>query len=185
MINPFEDEKVLLFCKNCNDNELLSFNSSVVNFSDPLSTKAKCVKCGWKGLIYKGNGPWRHECLEAARDYINPELIKKLKIFLGEDGINYFRKLKVRYNDVAPVLALGEYANLVSSSLEQLKKGEMEESFIDEDLENSDVPHAVHFIEGMQVRNFIRSTGDWDEREKRNILDDWWVEMVEQAIKED
>ena len=44
------------------------------------------------------------------------------------------------------------------------------------------IPHAVHFREGMQVRNFLRSLDeckDWDAHK----LDDSWVKIIEDVMK--
>ena len=44
------------------------------------------------------------------------------------------------------------------------------------------IPHAVHLNEGMQIRNFMRSTGfcdDWTAQE----FDDSWISLVEEALK--
>lgn len=46
------------------------------------------------------------------------------------------------------------------------------------------IPHAVHFNEGMQVRNFMRGTGycqDWNDHD----FDNNWVAVVEKAIGEE
>ena len=45
-----------------------------------------------------------------------------------------------------------------------------------------DIPHIVHFREGMQVRNFMRQSGecnDWSDHE----FDDNWVKLIELIIK--
>ena len=62
-------------------------------------------------------------------------IIKKLKDFLGYDGISFFEMCLEEYDNVCPV-------------------------WID-----CGIPHPVHFREGMIVRNFLRSlkeTENWD-----------------------
>lgn len=82
------------------------------------------------------------------------EISMKLKEFLGEEGIRLFRHLKRLTGSCSPVLKLN-FA----------KKG---------------VPvHPVHFREGMQIRNFLRTL---PECEGMN-LDDEWSELVELAIR--
>lgn len=86
---------------------------------------------------------------------ISDELIEKAKEFIGEEGIDHFKKLIEKFGD--------KWSYSVSS----VKYG---------------IPHAVHFQEGMQVRNFMRGTGlceDWTDHE----LDDNWDRVIEGAIK--
>lgn len=43
------------------------------------------------------------------------------------------------------------------------------------------IPHAVHFWEGMQVRNFLREQDeckDWTDED----FDDTWIEVIENTI---
>lgn len=82
---------------------------------------------------------------------ITNEIISKTKEFLKEDGINFFKEVKEKYGEIAAVW-------------------------------NEDgIPHSVHFNEGTQIRNFLRSSGlcdDWDV----NDYDNNWAEVVERCI---
>lgn len=82
---------------------------------------------------------------------VSSELIEKTRKFLGEDGLEFFKEMKRKH---------GEYAAVF------MKGG---------------IPHAVHFREGMQVRNFMRHNGceDWDAHD----LDDTWVSLIEKVIE--
>lgn len=78
-------------------------------------------------------------------------LLSNTKKWLGEDGIVFFAKNLLEHNDISPVLMDG------------------------------DIPHPVHFREGMTVRNFLRkqpACDGWDS----NRLDDEWIEIVKEAI---
>ena len=79
------------------------------------------------------------------------ELVEGLREWLGEDGISFFKEMKEKHGKVAAVFNEGGW------------------------------PHCVHFVEGMQVRNFLRQHVDWDAIK----LDDSWVVLVEEAIAED
>ena len=81
-------------------------------------------------------------------------LVKEVHKWLGEDGLKFFRETKENYGEVNAVYP---------------------EPGIPK------IPHAVHFREGMQVRNFLRSLDeckDWDAHE----LDNTWADIIEAAI---
>jgi hypothetical protein len=78
-------------------------------------------------------------------------LIKKVRKWLGEDGINHFREYKNKYGTVSPVYMEGT------------------------------IPHPVHFRDGMQVRNFLRTLPEcstWTQEE----LDNKWAQVIDCAI---
>ena len=77
------------------------------------------------------------------------ELVQKLKDWLGEDGISFFSDIKEKYGKIDAVWMEGN------------------------------IPHVVHFREGMQVRNFLRDLTNWDSHE----LDEKWVGLIEECIK--
>lgn len=65
---------------------------------------------------------------------ITEQLVQKVRDWLREDGIKFFREVKAEHGDLNAVW------------------------------NESGIPHCVHFREGMQVRNFMRETGlcdDW------------------------
>jgi hypothetical protein len=45
------------------------------------------------------------------------------------------------------------------------------------------IPHSVHFIEGMQVRNWMRGRDEFKDKHQL-WLDDNWAEFVESILKE-
>jgi len=77
--------------------------------------------------------------------------IPELKQWLGIKGINHFKQIKANYGQINAVW--------------------------DED----GIPHAVHFREGMQIRNKLRDlTNDgWSCYE----YDNTWVDIIEECIK--
>jgi hypothetical protein len=82
---------------------------------------------------------------------ITDELVEKVKKWLGEDGREYFIWCLEEHGGVNPVY--------------------MEDG----------IPHPVHFREGMQIRNFMRTSGlceDWTDHD----LDNNWTEVVEKAL---
>ena len=82
---------------------------------------------------------------------ITEELVDKVRDWLGEEGIDFFKHCLEEHGDISPVYMDGN------------------------------IPHPVHFREGMSVRNFMRSTGlcdDWNDCD----LDDNWAKVVEEAI---
>lgn len=90
----------------------------------------------------------------------NEEIIDKLRQWLSDDGIQFFREIKEKYGTVNACWVEG------SDDSETQFRG---------------IPHPVHFREGMRVRNFLRRiTGNsWTSHE----YDDHWVRLVEEAIK--
>lgn len=80
------------------------------------------------------------------------EQVNQLKDFLREDGINFFKELKEKRDEINCVYMEGR------------------------------IPHPVHFREGMQIRNFMRSIGFKDETDF-DIIENHWVDFVEEAIK--
>jgi hypothetical protein len=90
------------------------------------------------------------------RKEIPPALVDQARTWLGKDGMAFFRKLQKDHGTVSPVMMVGT--------------------------EPHRFPHAVHFREGMQVRNFMRSTGlceGWDAHD----YDDNWTTVIERAIE--
>jgi hypothetical protein len=77
-------------------------------------------------------------------------IIPEIKKWLGEEGLAFFRKVKAEYGKVNAVWAEGG------------------------------IPHAVHFREGMQIRNKLRDlTGNsWSVYE----YDNTWADIIEECI---
>lgn len=89
---------------------------------------------------------------------MDDSLVEKLRKWLGEDGVTYFRDVKKEYGRLDAIFKV-EYG------------------------EGRYFPYSVHFHEGMQVRNFLRGCREtvcW----KASDFDDRWIEFVEKAIKE-
>jgi hypothetical protein len=78
------------------------------------------------------------------------EIVNKLKKWLGKNGIQFFTEVKEKYGRINAFW-----------------------------LEEGEIPHAVHFREGMAVRNYLRTFLDWDAHK----LDNEWVALVEEAIQ--
>lgn len=80
-------------------------------------------------------------------------LIQTVREWLGEEGVTFFGKLKRKYGTVSAVWMEGH------------------------------VPHPVHFLEGMQVRNFLRLQDEcknWTDHD----FDNQWAYVVERAIED-
>ncbi len=85
---------------------------------------------------------------------LKPKTIKSIHTWLGSRGIKFFRGIKEKHGRINAVY--------------------MEEG----------IPHPVHFREGMQVRNFLRTLDeckDWDAHK----LDDNWVSVIEEVLKDE
>lgn len=83
---------------------------------------------------------------------MNNEIIKKTFTFLGNDGLNFFNDCKLKYGTVSPIIVKRNY------------------------------PHSVHFNEGMQIRNFLRSLEEckfWDDHD----FDDNWIGIIEKCLE--
>ena len=83
---------------------------------------------------------------------IPKKLIKKTKEWLREDGIEFFRDVKKEYGTLNAIWY------------------------------EDRLPHAVHFQEGMRIRNFMRSTNlckDWNAHD----YDNNWISLIEECIK--
>lgn len=91
---------------------------------------------------------------------LNDELyVKTLKIWLGEENVRYFKHLKGLKGSVFPVLKL----NMGRKGLPA---------------------HPVHFREGMQIRNYLRTKFPELSEMAGDIFDDYTVELMEKVIKD-
>jgi hypothetical protein len=103
---------------------------------------------------------------------ISESLVEQVKVFLTKGGVEFFRWCKEKHGDVAPVFKMKDhldYKESPSDSPGARMAGE--------------TPHPVHFREGMQVRNFMRTCEEckgWSDHD----FDNMWKEVVELAIKE-
>lgn len=86
-----------------------------------------------------------------AKGEVSESLIEKMKAFLGDTGTEDFTNYYKSYGTVSPVFMDGK------------------------------IPHPVHFREGMQIRNFMRTLPeceDWSAYQ----LDNTWRYVVARAI---
>lgn len=83
---------------------------------------------------------------------ITPELVEETKKWLGEAGLKFFRGLHEKYGDEFGIACWME----------------------------GDIPHPVHFREGMQVRNKLRdlTDGGWTAHE----YDDNWHRVIKECL---
>lgn len=84
---------------------------------------------------------------------MNQAIVKAVRTWMGDEGLLFFRNTKKQHGRVDAVWMDGR------------------------------IPHAVHFQEGMQVRNCMRGLPeckDWTDHD----YDNRWVAIVEEAIKE-
>ena len=87
---------------------------------------------------------------------ISNELIEATKKWLGQKGIDHFKEIKEKHGRIDAVYNI--------------------------ELEYGSIPHSVHFNEGMQIRNFMRSTElckEWTAHD----YDDNWVQLMEKVIE--
>ena len=107
--------------------------------------------------------------MDAATD---AELQHKLRKWLGKDGISFFREVKKKHGKVDACWAEGDFDD-GSEEMTELKRAIHQ-------AQHPPIPHPVHFREGMQVRNFLRTIfGDtWTAHD----YDDRWTELIEEAI---
>lgn len=91
---------------------------------------------------------------------INDQLVYEVKEFLGEEGISFFKEVYAEYGEICAV---------------------WNEEIVLDNGEKMTVPHSVHFKEGMQVRNFLRSNKlckDWTNDD----FDNKWSLIVKDVI---
>lgn len=98
-------------------------------------------------------------------------LIEKTKKWLRPEGIEYFRNIVKEHGEVNAV-----WFEEDETSEKGLK------AIIENARGHSKIPHAVHFREGMQVRNFMRSSGLCDGFDDHDY-DDTWVDLIERCIE--
>jgi hypothetical protein len=85
---------------------------------------------------------------------ITEAIVERTRAWLKKDGITFFSDIKKKHGTLNACWMEG------------------------------DIPHPVHFREGMQVRNFLRGTclcDSWD----CNDFDNNWMTVIEQAIAGD
>ena len=80
-------------------------------------------------------------------------VVDKLKKWLGDDGITFFKEMKEKHGKVDAVF--------------------MEDG----------IPYSVHFNEGTQVRNFLRTVPECEEWSTHDF-DNKWVNLVNFCITE-
>ena len=87
---------------------------------------------------------------------IRDNIIEQTRRWLGKEGISFFRKI------------LDEHGVINACWAERYK--------------GITIPHPVHFREGMDVRNFLRTLPEcecWTAHQ----LDDRWAKVIEKVIK--
>jgi len=89
---------------------------------------------------------------------ITTSMVEAVREWLGDEGCEHFQAYLDEHGTVSPVIA-----NTLPSG--------------------KTFPHAVHFREGMQVRNFLRGLDDckgWTDHD----FDNHWAEVVTQALQD-
>lgn len=89
---------------------------------------------------------------------ITDTIIKYIHDWLGTDGIQWFKSLKDNFGTVSPVIPINHKLN-----------------------PDKIIPHPVHFREGMQIRNKLRShpdCSDWDDHD----FDNNWIKIIDSII---
>lgn len=94
------------------------------------------------------------------REGLEEQIVEELYKFLGKEGVDFFKQVKDEFGIVSAVLPRGHKLN-------------PHKNF---------APFAIHFNEGMQIRNYIRSKFP-DEKFDSIELDDNWAKWVESALE--
>ena len=87
------------------------------------------------------------------KNKLTEEEMAAFKKWLGEEGIRYFRHLKGLKGTVIPVL------------------------------HTNGIPWAVHYREGMQIRNWLRKNTELGKKLNSVELDNVYVKLLEEAIE--
>jgi hypothetical protein len=87
-----------------------------------------------------------------------PILIEEFKKWLGPKGIRFFQLCKFLKGTVSPVFAIKTNTKTI--------------------------PYAIHFNEGMQIRNWMRSQPEFKEFNDHDF-DNTWTILVEKAIEKE
>ena len=103
---------------------------------------------------------------------IPPGLVDHVRDWLGDDGVSFFRRVKLHKGKVNCTLTSHEHM--------ALRRGE-EPSEMKRDRLRA--PHPIHFREGTAVRNAMRNS-DFTEGWSDHDYDGAWEKVVEQAIGE-
>jgi len=74
---------------------------------------------------------------------ISPVLVEMTRIWLGKDGLDFFKEMKEKYGRYDAVFSEGK------------------------------LPHPVHFREGMQVRNHMRNSSFCEDWSDHDFDDSW------------
>ena len=90
---------------------------------------------------------------------MTPLLIEEFKKWLGPKGIRFFRLCKFLKGTVSPVFIL------------KTKSGDK-------------VPYPIHFNEGMQIRNWMRTRPEFKDFTDHDF-DNTWMALIEKAIKKE
>lgn len=108
---------------------------------------------------FEGKAYCSLECQAYDKPIIPDSLVVKVAEFLGTKGVHYFRTIKKIHKTVSPILRI------------KLESGGI-------------LPHPVHFREGMQIRNFMRSQDEcknWSQEE----LDNNWQRVIERLLNKE
>lgn len=97
---------------------------------------------------------------------IQKSLVDKVRKFLSGnnfDGIKFFFECLIKYKDISPVYM--EDPSTISPLPDSIEHTPI------------NLPHPVHFREGMQIRNFMRTCEeckDWTAHD----FDNYWISIV-------
>lgn len=125
-----------------------------------IPTTCPCCKQTTDTQIYDFiNKEWVwycEECQEPFEEKYPKHIKKELEKWLGKKGIEFFVSCYHKYNTVSPVM----HSNTIDG-----------------------IPHPVHFIEGMQVRNWMRRQPEFKGFTDHDF-DNNWIELVESIIRD-
>jgi len=131
----------------------------------------------WKGGKYDGEPQCFDKNPAAKHRTITKEMVCRIKEFLGEEGLLFFRTVKKHKGKVNAVVRLVD--------VKAFRKGDPPPKmpFGARCGGAWRIPHPIHFREGMEIRNKLRETGlcdDWSDHD----LDNNWHRIVEKAIED-
>lgn len=123
---------------------------------------------------------------------ISNEVVASLRKWLGPEGLGFFRACKKHHGRVDPVFMVWDEADAKMDDAAVKRMAEPDRG-PERHLGNAfglgknyprPLPHPVHFREGMQVRNHLRTLDpcqNWSSHE----LDNCWTAVVERAIAQE
>jgi hypothetical protein len=111
--------------------------------------------------------------------YVSTKLIQDLAKWLGPDGMSFFTRCLTQFGTTSPVMSEDEALEFYGEDTAEFEEPLRPDRVLN--YKPAKIPHPVHFREGMQVRNWLRSQKEcagWTDHE----FDDNWSSLVKRAV---